>query len=248
METYPVRLGDLIEFVNEQPGGPLDHLSTASEIGAYLDEISDHLIGHFVDQARRAGASWSEIGQYMGVSKQAAQKRFVPKADDLPTKLAGAFARFTDRARHVTVQAAAEAKAMGHDEVGGEHILLALFAEPRALAARALVDQGADAERVRSAVEAAHPPVEAELPEHIPFNKEAKKILDLTLREALRYGHNYIGTEHMLLGIMRDGKGVGAKVLDGLGVRREPAEAWIGAELGKIVTGKDVKDAVGEGE
>ncbi|GIG67918.1 Clp protease N-terminal domain-containing protein [Phytomonospora endophytica] len=243
MERYPVRLGDLIEFVNQQPGGPLDHLSAASEIGAYLDEISDHLIGHFVDQARRAGSSWSEIGQYIGVSKQAAQKRFVAKASDLPTQLSGAFARFTARARHVTVQSSAEARAMGHQEVGGEHILLALLVEPDALAARALAEQGADEAKIRASVAAAHPATDEETPEHIPFSAEAKKILDLTLREALRYGHNYIGTEHMLLGILRDGKGIGAKVLDELGVRRKVAEAWIGGELAKLTAGGDVGEA-----
>ncbi|MEV0647729.1 Clp protease N-terminal domain-containing protein [Phytomonospora sp. NPDC050363] len=239
IEKYPVRLGDLIEYVSQQPGGPLDHLSTAAELGVYLDEVADHLMGHFVDQARRAGASWSEIGQYMGVSKQAAQKRFVDKGDkgdegDLPSKLSGAFERFTARARSVTVQSAVEARTYGHDEVGGDHILLALVADGQGLAALALADQGADADRVRAAVLEAHPAEPGEPGEHIPFSKDGRKVLDLTLREALRYGHNYIGTEHMLLGLMRDKGGPGAEALDALGVTRERAEDWIGAALAKV--------------
>ncbi len=76
MEQPPVRLDDLIGYVTSQDGTALDHVSAAVRISEYLGELADHLIGHFVDQARRSGASWTEIGQSMGVTKQAAQKRF----------------------------------------------------------------------------------------------------------------------------------------------------------------------------
>src|SRR5580658_5630890 len=75
----PLRLDDLISYVTSQEGTALDHVSAAVRISEHLGELADHLIGHFVDQARRSGASWTEIGQSMGVTKQAAQKRFVPK-------------------------------------------------------------------------------------------------------------------------------------------------------------------------
>src|ERR1700758_1922827 len=83
MDSIPVRLDDLITYVRSQDGTALDHVSAAMRVSEHLGEVADHLIGHFVDQARRSGASWTEIGQAMGVTKQAAQKRFVPKAPDL---------------------------------------------------------------------------------------------------------------------------------------------------------------------
>src|SRR5579863_10378370 len=83
MEPVPVRLDDLITYVRGQDGTALDHVSAAMRVSEHLGELADHLIGHFVDLARKAGASWTEIGQSMGVTKQAAQKRFVPKAADL---------------------------------------------------------------------------------------------------------------------------------------------------------------------
>src|SRR5581483_10687147 len=98
MADFPVSLDNLIAFVRTlQPdGGPLDNLADAMTVSARLDEQSDALIGYFVDQARRSGASWSQIGASMGVSKQAAQKRFVPRGGDGPEV---SFARFTPRAR-----------------------------------------------------------------------------------------------------------------------------------------------------
>jgi hypothetical protein len=84
MDQVPVRLDDLISYVKSQDGTALDHVSAAMRVSEHLDELADHLIGHFVDQARKAGASWTEIGQSMGVTKQAAQKRFVPKATEWP--------------------------------------------------------------------------------------------------------------------------------------------------------------------
>src|SRR5579864_1563311 len=84
MDESPVRLDDLIGYVKSQDGTALDHVSAAMRFSEHLGELADHLIGHFVDQARKAGASWTEIGQSMGVTKQAAQKRFVPKAAELP--------------------------------------------------------------------------------------------------------------------------------------------------------------------
>ena len=82
MSQPPVRLDELIGYVRSQEGTALDHVSAAVRISEHLGELADHLIGHFVDQARKTGASWTEIGQSMGVTKQAAQKRFVPRATE----------------------------------------------------------------------------------------------------------------------------------------------------------------------
>src|SRR5499425_2929425 len=104
--TNPVRLDDLIEAIKKVHAAPLEQLSDAVLAAEHLGEVADHLIGHFVDQARRSGASWTEIGQSMGVTKQAAQKRFVPRESiDVKPSGAGVFARFTDRARRAIARA-----------------------------------------------------------------------------------------------------------------------------------------------
>jgi len=127
------------------------------------------------------------------------------------------FERFTDRARRVVVLAQEEARLLNHNYIGTEHILLGLIHEGEGVAARALEGMGISLESVRSQV------VEiigqgAQAPSgHIPFTPRAKKVLELSLREALQLGHNYIGTEHILLGLIREGEGVAAQVLQKLG-------------------------------
>ena len=101
----PVRLDDLINAIKTVHDGPLDQLDDAVLAAEALGEVADHLIGHFVDQARRSGASWTDIGKRMGVTKQAAQKRFVPKAGTEPLDPNQGFARFTPHARAAVVHA-----------------------------------------------------------------------------------------------------------------------------------------------
>jgi hypothetical protein len=238
MEGLPARLDDLIAYVQSQDpsGGPLDHLSDAVLVAERLGELADHLIGHFVDQARKAGASWTEIGQSMGVTKQAAQKRFVPRSSDMPPLGAtGLHARFTDRARRAVAAAQNEALGAKHAEVTTAHVILGLLTEPEGLAARAIQAQGISLDAVRTAiVESLGPPAERPASGHVPFSANAKKALDLTLREALRLGHNYVGTEHILLGIRTDETSPGAQTLIALGVDKDRAEEWIILELRKI--------------
>ena len=134
----------------------------------------------------------------MGVTKQAAQKRFVPKADAALDPSAG-FGRFTPRARNVVVVAQNKAHDAGNAEIGVAHLLLALFAEGEGLAVKLLAAQGVDVDAVNKAVTL--PPRVDDVPVLIPFNGPAKKVLELTFRQALRLGHNYIGTEHILLAL-----------------------------------------------
>src|SRR5246127_3682888 len=105
--SYPVRLDELINAIKQVHADALDQLTDAVLAAETLGEVADHLIGHFVDQARRSGASWTEIGKCMGVTKQAAQKRFVPKVPNIATALdpEAGFGRFTPRARNVVVEA-----------------------------------------------------------------------------------------------------------------------------------------------
>ena len=229
--TNPVRLDDLIEAIKKVHSDVLDQLSGAVIAADHLGDVADHLIGHFVDQARRSGASWSDIGRSMGVTKQAAQQRFVPKGPGQPSDLdpSQGFSRFTERARNVVMAAQNEASAAGNDEIRPEHLALGLLAEPDALAAQAIIAQGVPLEAVRQAVTAALPPPVGQVPALIPYDPQAKKALELTFREALRMGHNYVGTEHILLALLELHDGTGA--LAGLGIDKAAAEASITAAL-----------------
>src|SRR3954454_23570041 len=139
MENTP-RLDDLIAVIKQRhpDGDPLSALSDAVVLGDRLGELADHLIGHFVDQARRSGASWTDIGRSMGVTKQAAQKRFVPKEALDPEQ---GFTRFTQRARAVVVAAQEHARAAGNAEIVPAHLVLGLLTQPEGLAAKAIVAQ-----------------------------------------------------------------------------------------------------------
>jgi ATP-dependent Clp protease ATP-binding subunit ClpC len=123
------------------------------------------------------------------------------------------FERFTNRARHAVVLAQEEARRMQHNYIGTEHVLLGLLGEPDGLACRTLEGLGMSLEAARDEVTAIVGTGTASLSGHIPFTPRAKKTLELALREALQLGHNYIGTEHILLGLIREGEGVAAQVL-----------------------------------
>src|SRR5213592_4913358 len=127
------------------------------------------------------------------------------------------FERFTDRARRVVVLAQEEARMLNHDHIGTEHILLGLIREGEGVAAKALESLGISQEAVRRQVEEIIGQGQQPPSGHIPFTPRAKKVLELSLREALQLGHNYIGTEHILLGLIREGDGVAAQVLVKLG-------------------------------
>ncbi|MGW4892639.1 Clp protease N-terminal domain-containing protein [Kitasatospora sp. NPDC004240] len=225
-KTTPLRLDDLIDAIKTVHTDALDQLSDAVIAADHLGELADHLIGHFVDQARRSGASWTDIGRSMGVTKQAAQKRFVPKDPGRPTDLdpSQGFNRFTTRARHVVMASQEEARAAGNDEIRPEHLVLGLLAEPEGLAVKTLAAQGITPEAVRAAAAAALPAPAAEVPGLIPYDAQGKKALELTFREALKLGHNYVGTEHILLALLELENGAG--VLADLNVDKTEAETF----------------------
>jgi ATP-dependent Clp protease ATP-binding subunit ClpA len=224
-----VRLDDLITAIQRAHDEPLEQLTDAVLAADHLGDVADHLIGHFVDQARRSGASWTDIGRSMGVTKQAAQKRFVPKEPLDPQQ---GFTRFTLRARNVVTAAQEAARTAGNTQVGAGHLVLGLLTEPDGLAAQAITAQGVTPDAVRQAVAGTLPPAAGDVPALIPFDGEAKKVLELTFREALRLGHNYIGTEHLLLALLEleDGDGV----LTGLGVGKARAEEFTSATLAAL--------------
>ncbi len=229
MTTVPlpdtVRLDDLIGAIRKVHGDELEQLTSAMVAADHLGELADHLIGHFVDQARRSGASWTDIGRAMGVTKQAARKRFVPKdpgpAGDLAEN--ADFRRFTPRARNVVMVAHNEAQAAADVEVRPAHLVLGLLAEPEGLAAKAMVADGVTFDAVRAAALATLPPGVDDAPALVPFSAESRKVLELTFREALRLMHNYIGTEHLLLALLESEPEDG--LLTALGVTRGSVEA-----------------------
>jgi ATP-dependent Clp protease ATP-binding subunit ClpA len=170
------------------------------------------------------------------------------------------FERFTDRARRVVVLAQEEARLLNHDYIGTEHLLLGLAHEGQGVAAKALESLGIRLEAIRSQVEEiiGRGQSEAASSGHIPFTPRAKKVLELSLRESQQLGHNYIGTEHILLGLVREGEGVAAQVLVKLGADLSRArtqvirllsgsagdpEAAAGMRLVRMTVPDDVREA-----
>jgi hypothetical protein len=137
------------------------------------------------------------------------------------------FERFTDRARRVVVLAQEEARLLNHNYIGTEHILLGLIHEEEGVAARALTELGISLETIRVEVEQIIGRGVTAPSGHIPFTPRSKKVLELSLREALQLGHNYIGTEHILLGLIREGEGVAAQLLVKLGGSRDRVRATV---------------------
>jgi Clp amino terminal domain, pathogenicity island component len=239
MADFPVPLDNLIAYVRtlHPGGGPLDNVADAMAVSAQLDEQADALIGYFVDQARRSGASWSQIGSSMGVSKQAAQKRFVPRDSGLVPEGHEAFSRFTLRTRNVL---AAAGRIAGTEPAGAPHLAAGLLAEPEGLAAKVIERAGLTAEQFCAAVgagpAAAGGGAGAAALHELSFGAGGKAALKGALEAALRYGHNYIGTEHLLLGVVSAG-GATAQALASAGLGAETVDRLLAIEFAEIQAG-----------
>ena len=155
MDAGKLELRDLIRTVERRCAGPpLERLSEAVRLSLTLTRLSDDLVEHFVQEARTGGASWSQVGTHLGVTKQAAHQRHTGRPGLLRRRPpdgdgAGPFERFTTAGRDVVAQAQAEARSRGDDYMGTEHLLLGLFHQADTIAARVLRDLGLTAERVR---------------------------------------------------------------------------------------------------
>jgi ATP-dependent Clp protease ATP-binding subunit ClpA len=174
----------------------------------------------------------------MGVSKQAAQQRFVPRVtEDLDFPAGGRLSRFTPRSRSVVENSRALAGERGDKEIGCEHLLIALVDQSEGLAAQAMLALAAPLETVRAAAESllSPPSKRSGKPR---FGRGAKKTLELSLREALHLGHNYIGTEHLLLGILRNDSERAAVLLQGFGMSVSETEKWLTTLLESIQAGR----------
>lgn len=230
-------LQQLIDTIRADAGSDdaLDQLGTAATTISDLTATSDAALGYFVDQARGAGKSWVEISGVLGVSKQAVHKRF---ADT--TKLS--YERFTTRTRAVVEAAPGVARDHNHPFVGTEHLLLALYTQPDSVAGKVLIDHWLTEEAVADAVQAIAPDGSADQRPAddvvLPMTPLAVGVLKYTLDEALGLGHNYIGTEHLLLSLYHQPSGVAAKVLQQLGLDEDAAREAIKAALLELMRAK----------
>lgn len=239
MPLMPVPLDSLIAFVRERHrnGDSLDRLSDAILTAEQLNEQADALIGHFVDQARASGASWSQIGAAMGVSKQAAQKRFVGREDETFLR-GGAFTRFTPRAQSAVAAAGALANEDGSGEIGPAHLVAGLLVDGDGVAARAVSRLEVSADELRQALGVGKAPAVAvaDLAElrGLQFGARCRAVFKESLKAALRRGHNYIGTEHLLLGVVAaDGEMV--ERLAGIGLSPDAVDTAVTAEFADLV-------------
>jgi hypothetical protein len=238
MDNSPTALNVLIAQVLDAGRGadPLARVEAACQAAADLDEVADHLVGHFVDEARAAGFTWTQIGEHIGVTKQAARKRFAPR--DVPDKISdttardNVFGRYTDRARHVIVLAQENARHHGHPFISTEHILLGICQEDHDIGAKAIEASAVRVTDLQAAITTRLAPASTHLQGHIPFAHEGKKTLELAARASLLLGHDQIGTGHLLLGLIEEGTGLAAQVLTEAGVTAERAQAEIVRLLG----------------
>jgi len=214
-------LDGLIRSVQAESDDVLVQLESASQKARELEEIGDALLNHFVDRCRRAGHTWAQIGDHLGVTRQAAQKRFVDSGGDGVT-----LDHFTPRAREAVDQAGQVASGFNHNYVGTEHQLLALF-DVGGVGARALSDLGITRAAVEREVTARAQKGDEPTTGPHPLTPRGRKVLVEAAAVGLELGHNYVGTEHLLLGLLRDQDGIARQVLETLGVEPEPTKAKV---------------------
>ena len=224
-----IRLEELIDLVDagSPKADPLTRLADSVVVARDLDALADQLVDHYVGRAREAGASWADIGNCLGVTRQAAQQRFVvPRRASRRKRL---FTKFNDRARAVVVGAQEHARVRGEDHIGTEHLLLAILDDADSLGARALMALEVTPSRLAEVLEPGSSGTKSE--GHMPFTADTKKVLELSLREAIRANAGFIGTEHLVLAVLRAGDSPGSVILGEMGVTREAVEAWLRAKL-----------------
>ncbi len=220
--TSPVELYTLIERVDRDGTDPLTKITTAEELSAELGRLGDRLIGYFVEQARAEGYSWSDIGTHLGMSRQAAQQRYTPRQSALTMDdvvRGGAFKGLAPRARNALTDAAEHARRLEHPAVRPADLLLGLLADPQALAVQVVTRLGGDPETIRSGLRETGDGA----PTVIPVEPATRAALAKALSEAVGLGHNYVGTEHLLLGILHDPDSDAGAALAMAGVTLDPA-------------------------
>ena len=240
MAEFPTSIATLIRYVEQlhPDDAPLDYVAAALAVSSQLTEQADDLLGHFVNRARRAGHSWTEIGSRMGVSKQAVRKRFIPRWDGSdPIPQSKMYSRFTLYARRTMLVANAMALHAGETRVDAKSMAAALLSEPDGLAARIIADLGISKEKMHAALGTSAQtcdidPTVANL-QGLNLTDDAAAALESTHTATLRLGHNYIGTEHLLLGIVSADSPT-ANTLRTLGLSAAVVEPAINDEIARI--------------
>jgi hypothetical protein len=220
----PIDLQDLVRAVQDKTRSctELERLDVAVKYGELLKAIGDDLVGHFVEEARRSGASWAQIGERLGVTKQAAHQRHVHRTPRLFGRRTrpsgqGPFERFTEEARDAIVVAQEEARSLRHNYIGVEHLLLALSAD--GVAGPLLRAAGAPRDAILDQIRRIVGEGKGTSSGTIPFTPRCKRALELAARTA--HSGQPVGTGHILLGILDLREGVGAEVLDALSISRD---------------------------
>lgn len=232
----PVDLKDLIRAVQDRTLSctELERLDVAVKHGEMLKGIGDDLIGHFVEEARKAGASWSQVGERLGVSKQAAHQRHIRRGPKLFVRRRRSsgepfFVRFSQEARDVVARAQDEARGLKHNYLGVEHLLLALTSKAGAGAEKLLREAGVTSAGVRAQVHVLVGEGRETPTGRIPFTPRSKLALQLARRAA---GSGLIETTHILFGILEVPDGMGVEMLDALGASRDELRRRTEALLG----------------
>ncbi|MGZ0145653.1 Clp protease N-terminal domain-containing protein [Kribbella sp. WER1] len=222
LEALNISLGELIAGVYEDhpDADDLARIAEARRRARALTDLGEQLVDHYVSEAKLSGASWSDIGDALGVS--GADR---PRTSDV-------FARYTNLNRHCIVLAQEAARTHKHDLIATEHLLLGLLSEPRGLAYDVLTAHDTSEQQVRDAIEAALPAAGAEaLQGHIAFGADSKESIKETIRAAGELGHDWVGTEHTLLGLIRVEDSGAARILRSLGFTSDALQTTIKSEI-----------------
>lgn len=222
--TLNISLGDLIGRLYEElpEADDLTRISEARLRAQALSDLGDQLLDHYVSEAKLGGASWSEISDALGGTNQVTQQRRPPNA----------FERFTDLNRHCIVLAQEAARAHKHELIGTEHLLLGLLSEPQGLAYEVLTAQTDSEQEIRDAIEDAMPQAgKKALQGHIAFGPDSKGAIEEALRASSDLGHDWVGTEHTLLGLIRAGDSAAAQILRNLGFTSDTLHDTVTTEV-----------------
>jgi hypothetical protein len=224
MTQTPLALDDLIEQVRalHPASGPLDRVAQAVQVAAAVSQTGDHLVNFFIDEARGAGESWAAIGERLGISRQAVQKRYAAQPGDAGPNLSGVFDRMVNDGKRAVVHAQEEARRRQVGYIGTEHILLGVVAGPECVGARSLAQCGATPQIIVAAINGRIGVPNGEpRTGKIPFTPKGKAVLEHAPRESARLGHDYVGTGHLALGCLTVKDGLAAEILTNLGVTYE---------------------------
>lgn len=230
----------LLSIVEERSAGAdaLTRLTVAEGVLSDLQGLGDRLLGYLVELARAEGCSWSDIGDHLGISRQAAQQRYGRRWSSLTVAdlaQSGAFDRYTGRAKQTLERAEAHARRLGDTAVGADHLLLGILDDQDTLAVLAIAAQGVDPAALRTALDQSLPTGPGS-PATVPIGAETRRTLQAALTETAELRHNYIGTEHMLLGLLRDKS---STFLREHGIALEPTRAAVRAALDAILRSRE---------